>query len=189
MQLCDKTAYVRGLRYRWVPLLSRNSLLRFLHLMPPCIRPNQSLLSGKPCPSLPAHNATFALKHSGQNACGIPDGETIIMTGGGNSDGCHNFVTRWGISFKYTLLSGKTSKKCKTLCQSDQPNQILLTVSTRILWFICVADLEHNTTSRLLSEASIRCCYSSLLCWWHHPVVGITLNQSHILQVSTTWVS
>ena len=131
------------------------SLLRFPHLMPPCIRPNlpnQTLLSGNH--PVPAHNASFALKHSGQNACGIPDGETIIMTGGGNSDGCHNFVTRWGISFKYTLLSGKTSQKCKTLYQSDQPNQILLTVSTRILCFICVADLEHNPISRLCASIS-----------------------------------
>ena len=35
--------------------------------------------------------ATFSLRHSGANACGIPDGETLILTGG---DG-HNFVTRW----------------------------------------------------------------------------------------------
>ena len=120
MQLCDKTAYVRGLRYRWVPLLSRNSLLRFLHLMPPCIRPNQSLLSGKPCPSLPAHNATFALKHSGQNACGIPEGQTIIMTWGGNSDGCHNFVTRWAISFNIHYCQEKLVKKWQaTLVKLD----------------------------------------------------------------------
>ena len=111
MQLCDKTAYVRGLHYRCVPSLSRKPLPRFPHFMPPCIRPNlpnQTLLSGKPYSR--ANNGSFALKHSGQNACGIPDGQTIIMTGGGNSDGCHNFVTRWEISFNYTLLSGKISQ-------------------------------------------------------------------------------
>ena len=35
--------------------------------------------------------ATFSLRHSGESACGIPDGETLILTGG---DG-HTFVTRW----------------------------------------------------------------------------------------------
>ena len=83
-------------------LLSRKSLFRFLHLMPPCIRknlPNQTLLSGNH--PVAAHNVSFALKHSGQNACGIPGGQTIIMTGGGNSDRNHNFVTRWGISLNY----------------------------------------------------------------------------------------
>ena len=57
-------------------------------------------------PALGHHhrNESFALKHSGQNACGIPEGQTIIMTGGGNSDGCHNFVTRWAISFNTYLI-------------------------------------------------------------------------------------
>ena len=35
---------------------------------------------------------TFVLRHGGRLACGIPDGETIILTGGFPS---HNFVTRW----------------------------------------------------------------------------------------------
>ena len=34
--------------------------------------------------------ATFALEHGGYGACGIPDGETIILTGGFG----HNYVTR-----------------------------------------------------------------------------------------------
>ena len=34
--------------------------------------------------------ATFSLSHSGHYACGIPDGETLILTGGNN----HSFVTR-----------------------------------------------------------------------------------------------
>ena len=34
---------------------------------------------------------SFALSHSGYAACGIPDGETIVMTGGYPA---HSFVTR-----------------------------------------------------------------------------------------------
>ena len=33
---------------------------------------------------------TFALAHSGYLSCGIPDGDTYVLTGGGK----HNFVTR-----------------------------------------------------------------------------------------------
>ena len=38
-----------------------------------------------------AGGETFDLRHNGERACGIPDEETIVMTGG---DG-HNYVTRW----------------------------------------------------------------------------------------------
>ena len=34
---------------------------------------------------------TFELRHSGHSVCGIPDEETIVMTGGAS----HNYVTRW----------------------------------------------------------------------------------------------
>ena len=34
----------------------------------------------------------FALAHTGEGACGIPDGDTIVMTGGWFS----SFVTRFG---------------------------------------------------------------------------------------------
>ena len=34
---------------------------------------------------------TFALRHSGEWACGIPDEDTIVMTGGYR----HQYVTRW----------------------------------------------------------------------------------------------
>ena len=37
---------------------------------------------------------TFALRHSGLMSCGIPDDDTIVMTGGGWTFK-HNFVTRW----------------------------------------------------------------------------------------------
>ena len=43
MQLCDKTAYVWGLCYRWDPSLSRNPVSRFPHFMPPW---SQVLLRG-----------------------------------------------------------------------------------------------------------------------------------------------
>ena len=36
MQLRDRTAYARGLCYRWDPSLSRKPLPRFPHFMPPC---------------------------------------------------------------------------------------------------------------------------------------------------------
>ena len=34
----DKTAYVRGLRYRWDPSVSMNQVRQFAHFMPPCFR-------------------------------------------------------------------------------------------------------------------------------------------------------
>ena len=37
-----------------------------------------------------AGGGTFALRHSGMFACGIPDEDTIVMTGGYP----HNYVTR-----------------------------------------------------------------------------------------------
>ena len=37
-----------------------------------------------------AGGGTFALRHSGLDACGIPDEDTIVMTGGF----LHNYVTR-----------------------------------------------------------------------------------------------
>ena len=38
-----------------------------------------------------AGGGTFELRHSGWHACGIPDEDTIVMTGGV----LHNYVTRW----------------------------------------------------------------------------------------------
>ena len=38
-----------------------------------------------------AGGGTFALRHSGNRACGIPDEDTIVMTGGFLS---HDYVTR-----------------------------------------------------------------------------------------------
>ena len=38
-----------------------------------------------------ADGGTFALRHNGYHACGIPDEDTIVMTGGGDP---HDYVTR-----------------------------------------------------------------------------------------------
>ena len=35
----------------------------------------------------------FTLAHSGDRSCGIPDGETFVIVGGGEQ--IHKFVTRW----------------------------------------------------------------------------------------------
>ena len=43
---------------------------------------------------------TFALEHGGNGACGIPDGDTIIMTGGFGQ----NYVTRFVLKLEVTGL-------------------------------------------------------------------------------------
>ena len=43
---------------------------------------------------------TFALEHGGNGACGIPDGDTIIMTGGFGQ----NYVTRFVLELEVTGL-------------------------------------------------------------------------------------
>ena len=40
-----------------------------------------------------AGGGTFDLRHSGGGACGIPDEDTVVMTGGGGWD-AHDYVTR-----------------------------------------------------------------------------------------------
>ena len=49
-----------------------------------------------------AGGGTFALRHSGLMSCGIPDDDTIVMTGGGWTFK-HNFVTRWAQFKKQTI--------------------------------------------------------------------------------------
>ena len=52
-----------------------------------------------------SEGCTFELKHNGERTCGIPDGKTFVLTGGGIPflDGkrrgleLHNFVTRFDI--------------------------------------------------------------------------------------------
>ena len=43
-------------------------------------------------PGFSTGGRNFALNHSAWGACGIPDGETIVMIGGFNPT--HNYVTR-----------------------------------------------------------------------------------------------
>ena len=48
-------------------------------------------------------DSRFALKHSGEDACGIPDNDTIVLTGGQ----AHNFATRWkDILMSFTMFRG-----------------------------------------------------------------------------------
>ena len=62
----------------------------------------QVLRSGQAFNFFATGGGTFALRHSGKYACGIPDEDTIVMTGGLN----HNYVTRW-------LPSSSPSSSCK----------------------------------------------------------------------------
>ena len=48
----------------------------------------------------PAGGHTFAVEQNVERACGIPDGDTIILTGGGD----HNNVTRLGKNSFVTLF-------------------------------------------------------------------------------------
>lgn len=42
----------------------------------------------------------FELEHAGYGACGISDGDTIVMTGGFG----HNYVTRWVHEFSKAVF-------------------------------------------------------------------------------------
>ena len=50
-----------------------------------------------------AGGKSFTLPHSARDACGIPDGETIIMSGGYHNKTDHNYVTR--LKFQYLKIS------------------------------------------------------------------------------------
>ena len=56
--------------------------------------------------------ATFSLRHSGEEACGIPDGETLILTGGD----IHTFVTRWEHEHRNSFSYGHED------ANNDNPN-------------------------------------------------------------------
>ena len=61
---------------------------------------------------LVAGGGTFELRHSGYDACGIPDGDTIVMTGGK----IHNHVERWQPTSSPSLSYKNTSIKFLFLC-------------------------------------------------------------------------
>jgi len=66
--------------------------------VPPSLPNSIVLLGGWGASHLTAEivpgGGTFALRHSGLHACGIPDEDTIVMTGGGN----HYYVTRYNVN-------------------------------------------------------------------------------------------
>ena len=43
-----------------------------------------------------AGNKTFDLRHGGEDTCAISDVDSVILTGGRNSENYHNYVTRYG---------------------------------------------------------------------------------------------
>ena len=69
--------------YSAAPQVQRGSLPRSCQVF------QNKILILQLCPG----RGSFALSHSGYAACGIPDGETIVMTGGSYSV-AHSFVTR-----------------------------------------------------------------------------------------------
>ena len=52
------------------------------------------------------HFGRFELEHAGYGACGISDGDTIVMTGGFG----HNYVTRWVHQFSNAVLVSNMEK-------------------------------------------------------------------------------
>ena len=67
----------------------------------------------------PSDVSKFALQHSGEDACGIPDKDTIVLTGGQ----AHNFATRWkDILMSFTMFRGW--EVTKTSC-SPYVSQVL----------------------------------------------------------------
>ena len=60
-------------------------------LQRPLQRLCQVLRSGQVFNFFVAGGGAFALRHNGYHACGIPDEDTIVMTGGGDP---HDYVTR-----------------------------------------------------------------------------------------------
>jgi len=85
--------------------LHTTSTARSLHTAwtPPSL-PNSIVLLGgdadatKPTAEIVPGGGTFALRHTGWAACGIPDEDTIVMTGGGGGWYSHDFVTRYNVN-------------------------------------------------------------------------------------------
>ena len=93
MQLCDKTAYVLGLRYRWDHLLSMNPARRLAHFMPPWSPSNQffsGITATKPAvPPVPIHLISHGLvPHSSMIHPGLFSSEeknkshSVLLLGG-----------------------------------------------------------------------------------------------------------
>ena len=113
---------------------------------------------------------TFPLRHSGFRACGIPDGETIVITGGRPSNSqAHNYVTRCvGLRNRMLLskpltlhlqiapksmkilLQTRDALMCTIKCTND--DHLLVAISQvlppqtghKLLWRLC----EYSTRAR-----------------------------------------
>ena len=82
----------RASNVAWTPSSSPNAIvlfgLRNAEILP-------GLKIGQVFSFFGTGGGTFPLRHSGFRACGIPDGETIVITGGRPSNSqAHNYVTR-----------------------------------------------------------------------------------------------
>ena len=72
-----------------------------------------------------AGGGTFELRHSGQFACGIPEEDTIVMTGGIDEwPNSHDYVTRWSFRNKLgftRVLPEEDGRLLIILSQGDRP--------------------------------------------------------------------
>jgi len=74
----------RATHVAWVPPSLPNSIVLLGHDNSPA-KTNAEIVPG---------GGTFKLRHSGWYSCGIPDGDTIVMTGGRS----HSHVTRYNVN-------------------------------------------------------------------------------------------
>ena len=80
---------IRNPSFCWAAItMQRSSLPRFCEVLQSRIKTNNL------CPGNESVASQWKLHHSGNAACGIPDGETIVMTGGYKYPNSHSFVTR-----------------------------------------------------------------------------------------------
>ena len=54
----------------------------------------QSFVNKETIPCYDAGKVPFNLSHGGEDSCAIPDGDSVILTGGRSSDDYHEYVTR-----------------------------------------------------------------------------------------------
>jgi len=83
----------------WTHLHTLSTARAFNVAWTPSSSPNAIVLFGLRNAEILPGGGTFPLRHSGFRACGIPDGETIVITGGRPSNSqAHNYVTRYAKS-------------------------------------------------------------------------------------------
>jgi len=105
----------------WTHLYT-TSMARVAHVawVPPSLSNAIVLLGGAPwddavelTAEIVPGGGTFALRHSGDHACGIPDKDTIVMTGGHTP---HDYVTRYNINGFVEELPRLTGKRFAHAC-------------------------------------------------------------------------